>query len=153
MELYNEKIYDLLSDNRQPLTLKEENGRFIIKELQERPVLSEEEGIRLLQQGAKNRQVASTNLNQDSSRSHTIVTFKLVRFPKTISKSRGIQPSDLRITKFSITDLAGSERQKNSGTTGTRFNEAIKINQGLTNLKRCIQIIQNNQTKATKVMN
>lgn len=83
VELYNEKLYDLLSDHRQPLTLKDENGKFIIKELQERPIANEQEGLQLLEAASRNRQVASTNLNHDSSRSHTIVTFKLVKFPKS----------------------------------------------------------------------
>lgn len=113
-----------------------------------------EEGHRVLQKGFKNRQVACTLLNRDSSRSHrfvsaeaifalifdcfflknyflrinhSIITFKLVEIPKgEDQESIRRDPSLIRYSKLSIIDLAGSERNNRTKTTGAKLKEAGK---------------------------
>lgn len=72
-------------------------------------------------------QVANTLLNQDSSRSHSVITFKLVQISNEHDKA-ALQrdPSLIKYSKLSIIDLAGSERNARTKTTGARLKEAGK---------------------------
>ncbi|KAI8464145.1 MAG: P-loop containing nucleoside triphosphate hydrolase protein [Monoraphidium minutum] len=85
------------------------------------------------------RSVASTKMNDRSSRSHAIYTVVLRRTTVDVSedggKARAARGSRVRTTsfesKFHLVDLAGSERVKRSGVTGQAFKEATHINSGL----------------------
>lgn len=65
-----------------------------------------EDAIALLQKGARNRHVGATNMNKESSRSHSV--FSMVIESKTIQD--GV--TNVKTSKFNFVDLAGSERQK-----------------------------------------
>lgn len=66
-----------------------------------------EEVHAVMQLGKKNRTVASTHMNTDSSRSHSLVMVKILAEDRlTQSKTVG---------KLTLVDLAGSERVKKSG--------------------------------------
>lgn len=89
LEIYNERIFDLLDEQvvdptkKEILKLKEDKaGHVFVKGLKEVHVKNAEEGHDLLQKGFKNRQVANTMLNQDSSRSHSVIVFKLIQVPE-----------------------------------------------------------------------
>lgn len=69
--------------------------------------------------------MAETNLNLDSSRSHTICTINLIREHKG---------SHEIIAMCRIVDLAGSERSSRTGVNGDRMKEAGQINNDLMNL-------------------
>ncbi|KJH48236.1 kinesin motor domain protein [Dictyocaulus viviparus] len=74
MEIYNEKIRDLLGSSGSPLTIRmSEDGQLSIPGLQEVQVTSVEHVIDVLREGRKNKAVASTEVNACSSRSHVIV--------------------------------------------------------------------------------
>jgi len=127
-EIFNEHVYDLLSSNSldKPLAVREDKitGAYVegLKEIEVGDAKSAEE---LLAKGLENRQVASTNMNRTSSRSHAI--FVLAMKTEYIT-SNGLQK--VRNSKFTLVDLAGSERQKSSGTC-TRRNVYSELNVSL----------------------
>ncbi|KAH3903322.1 related to Kinesin-like protein CIN8 [Saccharomycodes ludwigii] len=102
-----------------------------IQNLQEFEISSAQQGIRLLQRGLKLRQVASTKMNDFSSRSHTIFTILL--YKKTNDRDEMY-----RISKMNLVDLAGSENINKSGAQNQRIKEAGSINQSLLTLGRVI---------------
>jgi len=79
--------------------------------------------------GEKFRAVASTNMNELSSRSHSLFMISVLQKLTEGSIKRGI---------LNLVDLAGSESVGKSGATGTTLEEAKKINQSLSALGNCI---------------
>jgi hypothetical protein len=82
VEIYNEKVYDLLS-TVQDLTLQAncrvrehpKTGPYV-EGAQQKEVSSWDDMKAFLEQGAKARRVAATNMNMESSRSHAIFTLE-----------------------------------------------------------------------------
>ena len=84
-EIYNEIVYDLLSNETQkkrtPLKLATDSqGRAFIKGLRTVCVNSGSEAYQVLMAGQYNLKVAATALNARSSRSHCIFTIKLLKY-------------------------------------------------------------------------
>ena len=92
---------------------------------------SAEELSDLLERGNRQRTVAATAMNSESSRSHLIFVIKIVR----VSRETGQQTRG----KILMCDLAGSERLKKSEVTGDMQKEAIEINKSLTALGDVIE--------------
>ena len=85
-------------------------------------ITNSEEAIEVLKRGASNRHIGATNMNLESSRSHSV-------FSMTIESSRMVEGmSNIKVSKFHFVDLAGSECQKHTGATGDRLKEASNIN-------------------------
>ncbi|SCU81865.1 LAMI_0B07998g1_1 [Lachancea mirantina] len=103
-----------------------------IQNLQEFHIVNARDGIRLLQRGLRQRQVATTKMNDFSSRSHTIFTIMLYK------KCDG---ETFRISKMNLVDLAGSENISKSGAQNQRAKEAGSINQSLLTLGRVINAL------------
>jgi len=80
-------------------------------------------------EGNLNRHVAATNMNEHSSRSHSVFTI-------TVESSYMGDDGEahIKVGKLNIVDLAGSERQSKTGATGDRLKEASKINLSLSTL-------------------
>ncbi|EDQ90372.1 uncharacterized protein MONBRDRAFT_24755 [Monosiga brevicollis MX1] len=142
-ELYNELAYDLLEPvsgkHRSSKKLRGSNGAVYIDGLREVQVASIEEALRVFTFGRHNRRVASTRLNKDSSRSHSIFTLKVIRLPNVA------EPHYASISRLSIVDLAGSERTSNTQAGGKRIREAGNINKSLMTLSQCIKDLRWNQ--------
>ena len=79
-----------------------------------------------VQAGVDKRTVAETNMNHQSSRSHSILT---------ISIRQHMKSGTLREGKIRLVDLAGSENLDRSGAQGQQANEAIAINASLSVLR------------------
>jgi kinesin family protein C2/C3 len=128
MEVYNEKIYDLLVGTRsEALEVHQSaSGNTYVAGLKEEIVTTPEEVESVLARGDANRTVASTVMNTDSSRSHLVMQISVSGFNK-ISQitSEG---------KLTLVDLAGSERVSKSEATGARLVEAAAINKSLSAL-------------------
>lgn len=106
-----------------------------VKNLQEVTVLSATDIIRLLKKGCEKRQVASTWMNKNSSRSHTVFTISV----STMYSSEKV--SDITCGKLNLIDLAGSENIAKSGSKEQRAREATNINQSLLTLGRVIKAL------------
>lgn len=75
LELYNEELSDLLSTAECPIRIYDDNskkGSIIVHGLEELPVHSSGDVYKLLAKGQEKRKTASTLMNFQSSRSHTI---------------------------------------------------------------------------------
>ncbi|XP_066447467.1 kinesin-like protein KIF20A isoform X1 [Eleutherodactylus coqui] len=149
-EIYNEFVYDLLEalpsgPNRKRTTLRlceDRNGNPYVKDLNWINVQSADEAWKLLRVGRKNQSFASTHLNQNSSRSHSIFSIRILH----LQSNRDFSP---KISELSFCDLAGSERCKNQ-RSGDRLKEATNINTSLHTLGRCIAALRQNQQNKLK---
>ncbi|CAH8613576.1 unnamed protein product [Heterobilharzia americana] len=119
----------------------DKNGNLFVKGVKWYPICSPEEGLRLVAIGRQCQKVASTRLNQASSRSHSILFIKAVR---VADKSN---PNFARVSTLMFCDLAGSERTVKAATAGQvlRIREAGNINSSLLTLGRCIEAVRYNQ--------
>lgn len=150
-EIYNEKIRDLLSDDtrRTPsakmhempsgaLNVEEEVkirtnafGETVVNVVQKK-VSSVDEALEFLVKGNAHRTVASTDMNEHSSRSHSV-------FRLTV-ESRDVSEQDsLRVSDFNLVDLAGSESLKATNGSRTQQREGAMINKSLLALTTVIQ--------------
>lgn len=130
LEIYNEEIRDLLAKNQNnKLDLKEKDGQVYVKDLSTFVVKSPEDMMEVFNEGTVNRHVRATNMNDTSSRSHSIFTV-------TIESSEMGQDgkSHIKVGKLNIVDLAGSERMDKTGASGEGAKEGIKINLSLSTL-------------------
>ncbi|QLL35087.1 hypothetical protein HG536_0H04630 [Torulaspora globosa] len=108
---------------------QDQNAGIYIQNLQDFHITTAKEGIKLLQKGLKHRQVATTKMNDFSSRSHTIFTITLYK---------EYHGELFRVSKMNLVDLAGSENISRSGAQHQRAKEAGSINQSLLTLGRVI---------------
>ena len=133
LEIYNEKIQDLLVDvNKRPkFGLKvHENPKLgvFVKGLNKLPVNSYEEIENVIATGNKNKTIGSTLMNKTSSRSHTIIRMEIHQ------KEKGLIKTIEKFSCINLVDLAGSEKVSKTGATGDRLKEACSINKSLMNL-------------------
>lgn len=138
IELYQEKLYDLLSPQPREQSVVDirevQNNKIAIPNLTEIVVKNAQETTNCLMRGSADRAVGSTAMNATSSRSHAIFTI-------TLQKVHKDNPTAATSAKFHLVDLAGSERSKKTLTTGEQFKEGVKINQGLLALGNVISAL------------
>jgi hypothetical protein len=75
LQIYNEKIYDLLVESDYPVPLSIHESRLdgvFVEGLSEYAVNHYYDCLTLMKRGEKNRFIRSTSMNAKSSRSHTI---------------------------------------------------------------------------------
>ncbi|NWT11003.1 KI20A protein, partial [Vireo altiloquus] len=151
-EIYNEYVYDLLNvlstsktQRRRVLRIcEDQGGNCYIKDLKWINVQSTEEACRLLKIGNKNRSFACTRMNEQSSRSHSIFSIRLLKLTDEH------QPRVLGVSELSFCDLAGSERCNKTHVFGDRLKEAGNINNSLHILGKCIAALKQNQNPKMK---
>mmetsp|Transcript_40494 Transcript_40494/g.89986 ORF Transcript_40494/g.89986 Transcript_40494/m.89986 type:complete len:782 (-) Transcript_40494:415-2760(-) len=145
LEIYNEEIRDLLAkDHTKKLELKESPDKGVyVKDLMQFVVKGVAEMNSVQAVGKKNRAVGATQMNQDSSRSHSIFTITIEATEKFDGSVAAAAKDDshIRVGKLNLVDLAGSERQSKTGATGDRLKEGIKINMSLTALGNVISAL------------
>ncbi|EHH28386.1 Kinesin-like protein GAKIN, partial [Macaca mulatta] len=133
MEIYNEKVRDLLDPkgSRQTLKVREHSvlGPYV-DGLSKLAVTSYKDIESLMSEGNKSRTVAATNMNEESSRSHAV--FKITLTHTLYDVKSGT--SGEKVGKLSLVDLAGSERATKTGAAGDRLKEGSNINKSLTTL-------------------
>ncbi|NXT38868.1 KIF15 protein, partial [Pelecanoides urinatrix] len=133
IEIYNEQIFDLLDSASAGLFLREhiKKGVFVDGAV-EQVLSSAAEAYQVLTMGWRNRRVASTSMNRESSRSHAVFTITV----ESMEKNNEIV--NIRSSLLNLVDLAGSERQKDTHTEGLRLKEAGNINRSLSCLGQVI---------------
>ncbi len=143
LELYNEELSDLLTEDDRPLRIFEDTtGRsgMMVNGLEEMLVSSADQVFGLLKRSQQKRRVAETNLNKNSSRSHCVFTITIH------GKEASVDGDDvIRTGKLYLVDLAGSECIGRSGAQNQRAKEAGKINQSLLTLGRVITALVEKQ--------
>ncbi len=149
LEIYNENMKDLLNpDSKQKVQLSDIKGVVTVQNLRKLIISSPEEAIKYIIDGNKLRKTAETLMNNESSRSHAIITIYI--------ENKLIKQNKIKKSVFHIIDLAGSEKIKK---TGERSKEGGKINQSLLFLSYVISDIINDKreipyrnSKLTKIL-
>ena len=159
VEIYNEDVFDLLSDDpsgknkyfKKKLTVKENlNSVFFLQDVTFSKLDTLDSFNTILNKGISKKVHSSTALNQNSSRSHTI--FKLILFKEGNKDISKIDFSTEELISLSVVDLAGSERQKRTDAKGKNLQEACKINQSLSTLGKCLEAMKHNSCSNNKKM-
>jgi len=157
VEVYNNYIYDLLDSPEKDIVtgkpkllskaLREDSYRnMFVGGVTEVEVKTPEEALQTYFKGQKQRKVAQTVLNLQSSRSHSIFNIRLVAVPYDhLGEDIMNDPAVMVVSQLALVDLAGSEKTSRTGNTGERLAEASKINQSLMTLRSCIEILRENQ--------
>jgi hypothetical protein len=124
-EIYSEKIQDLMNRANKGLTIREhpQFGPYI-EGLTSVAINNDVMFRKLIEQGNKERTVATTLMNDRSSRSHAILTINCT--------------GENTACKINLVDLAGSEKIVSSGVSGINLEEAININRSLSALSLVI---------------
>ncbi|KAJ0253009.1 Kinesin-like protein KIN-4A [Hirschfeldia incana] len=166
IEIHKEEVQDLLdpstvnkSDStsngkvahvpgKPPIQIRESsNGVITLAGSTEVSVSTLKEMAACLDQGSVSRATGSTNMNNQSSRSHAIFTISVEQMRKinTDSPENGTCNGSLKeeylCAKLHLVDLAGSERAKRTGSDGMRFKEGVHINKGLLALGNVISAL------------
>ncbi|KIJ68715.1 hypothetical protein HYDPIDRAFT_106954 [Hydnomerulius pinastri MD-312] len=97
----------------------------------------------LVKLGQLHRRVFGTLANSQSSRSHSMITIKVLKN----HRSERDDPTSVQISRLTLVDLAGSERTKHTQTTGDRLKEAGNINKSLMVLGQCMEVMRSNQKR------
>ncbi|KUF86480.1 cAMP-dependent protein kinase catalytic subunit [Phytophthora nicotianae] len=140
LEIYNEVIKDLLNPSDKVLKIREHPDMGIyVEQLAELVVRDPADVTRLLEQGNKVRQVAATQMNERSSRSHSCFTIKISS--KRSQVMAGVRKETCMNAKINLVDLAGSERASKTGATGDRLKEGAAINKSLSALGNVINML------------
>lgn len=148
-EVYNEQVRDLLvapakDGSHQRLRVRESptEGPYV-ENLSEFSVQSVTEVHKYMEMGNKNRAVASTKMNDQSSRSHAVFTLVV----KQVINDPITDATEEKTARIRLVDLAGSERALATGATGQRLREGSNINKSLTTLGRVIAALAADSTK------
>jgi kinesin family protein 5 len=108
IEIYKEKIRDLLDPSKDNLQVHEEKSKGIyVADVTETYVSDEREVYQIMKLGQSNRSIAATNMNAESSRSHSI-------FILTVTQSN-LEDMSCKTGKLFLVDLAGSEKISKTG--------------------------------------
>lgn len=134
IEIYNEKIRDLLDPSKNNLSVHEDKQRGIyIEGITEKPIGEAKEVYKLMKDGNANRAVGVTNMNAQSSRSHSVFMMNVT--------TNDLENFTCKTGKLCLVDLAGSEMISKTGATGQTLEEAKNINKSLTMLGRVINAL------------
>lgn len=147
LEIYNEKIHDLLNapapnavgpgaGQQEEIKLREDSKRGVYASpLKEEIVQSPTQLLRVIARGDHARRTSSTQFNARSSRSHAVVQIVVESRERSAggaamgdSKRSGILPGGVRVSTLSLIDLAGSERaaeSKERRTEGSHINKSL----------------------------
>lgn len=109
-----------------------------MEDLSEKNASNATEVLNIMKKGLDNRAVNSTNMNKESSRSHSLVVLNII--------NNNLKDLSTKISKLYLVDLAGSEKTSKTGATGQTLEEAKSINKSLTTLGQVI----NNLTDSKK---
>ena len=166
LEIYNENIRDLLkfmgrnnssnnlnnTDNNISLTsneyldLREDPERgVIVNGSTEINVNNSNDMLKIFKRGNRNRTQEATGANETSSRSHAILQVSI----EYRDKNSGID-IEIKFSKLSLIDLAGSERASATQNRGIRLIEGANINRSLLTLGNCINALCDANMKGNK---
>ena len=166
LEIYNENIRDLLkfysnnntnNKNNNKNTLENTSNEYldlredpekgiVVSGITEISVNNSDEMMKILKRGNRNRTQEATGANETSSRSHAILQVSI----EYKEKNSGID-FQIKFSKLSLIDLAGSERAAATNNKGIRLIEGANINRSLLTLGNCINALCDANLKGKKI--
>ncbi|KAK6625246.1 hypothetical protein RUM43_005540 [Polyplax serrata] len=147
LEIYNEKVIDLLNgSSRKALSVRwsKKSQGFFVENLFTVDCEELDDLMAVLEEGMRNRSVGRHNMNDYSSRSHTILTVH-------ITSEQSLPEGGIFISKqgkINFVDLAGSEMTKKTHSEGKTLEEANNINKSLMVLGYCIASLSDPKKKS-----
>ncbi|XP_029353935.1 kinesin-like protein kif7 [Echeneis naucrates] len=155
LEVYKEEFKDLLEVETasKDIHIREDKGNIVLCGVKECEVEGLDEVLSLLESGNTARHTGATQMNPNSSRSHTIFTLYMDQ-RRGSSRLYGNNTSSgpqMLSSKFHFVDLAGSERILRTGNTGERLKESIQINSGLLALGNVIGALGDPKRKGSHI--
>ncbi|KAM9764760.1 kinesin-like protein kif7 [Menidia menidia] len=155
LEVYKEEFKDLLEVETasKDILIREDKGNIVLCGVKECEVEGLDEVLSLLESGNTARHTGATQMNPNSSRSHTIFTLYIDQrrgSSRLYGTAAGSGPQMLS-SKFHFVDLAGSERILKTGNTGERLKESIQINSGLLALGNVIGALGDPKRKGSHI--
>jgi hypothetical protein len=151
VEVYNERIRDLLRSSSSSggsgnnwLEIRQDLEHGIhLPDCTWKEVFSPQDVWDIMEFGQANRAQAHTNMNCESSRSHSVVMVEV----NVWRNENGGGDGETTKGRLILVDLAGSERLSKSGATGERQKEAQNINKSLSALGDVIAALGNKKTE------
>ena len=131
VELYNEQLHDLFGGKKVVGVTMDPNGGYQCKDAVKHVCKGVDEAMKVYDAGCQNRAVASTSMNDQSSRSHALLIIQVA----------WSQQKTKTFATLNMVDLAGSEGMKKTGATGKALKEGIKINLSLTKLALVVKCL------------
>uniref|UniRef100_A0AAX7UZ95 Kinesin motor domain-containing protein n=1 Tax=Astatotilapia calliptera TaxID=8154 RepID=A0AAX7UZ95_ASTCA len=155
LEIYKEDFKDLLEVETasKDIHIREDKGNIVLCGVKECEVEGLDEVLSLLESGNTARHTGATQMNPNSSRSHTIFTVYMDqrRGSSRLYGTAGSSGPQMLSSKFHFVDLAGSERILRTGNTGERLKESIQINSGLLALGNVIGALGDPKRKGSHI--
>uniref|UniRef100_A0A672HHT1 Kinesin motor domain-containing protein n=1 Tax=Salarias fasciatus TaxID=181472 RepID=A0A672HHT1_SALFA len=155
LEVYKEEFKDLLEVETasKDIHIREDKGNIVLCGVKECEVEGLDEVLSLLESGNTARHTGSTQMNPNSSRSHTIFTLYMDqrRGSSRVCGAGANSGPQMLSSKFHFVDLAGSERILRTGNTGERLKESIQINSGLLALGNVIGALGDPKRKGSHI--
>ncbi|KAF7656442.1 hypothetical protein LDENG_00041100 [Lucifuga dentata] len=155
LEVYKEEFKDLLEVETasKDIRIREDKGNIVLCGVKECEVEGLDEVLSLLESGNTARHTGATQMNPNSSRSHTIFTVHMEqrRGGSRLYSTAACAGQQMLSSKFHFVDLAGSERILRTGNTGERLKESIQINSGLLALGNVIGALGDPKRKGSHI--
>jgi len=134
IEIYKEKIQDLLNINNRDLKVRQHKNKGVFVQNCSNVFASSPEEVQIFfEQGQSNRAVGCTNMNAHSSRSHSV--FML------LVEQKNMETQSSKKSKLMLVDLAGSEKVRKTNAKGNTLAEAQSINLSLSELGNVINAL------------
>lgn len=147
VEIYMEKVCDLLNKQKQNLKLRELSVRsktkstgyesVYIEDVTKCSVRNVSDIMKVMRKGQRHRKVASTSMNKRSSRSHSVFILSVVQTQLATQTRKSSQ--------LFLVDLAGSENVGRSQVAGLSLEQAAQINKSLSALSMVIRALVEKQ--------
>uniref|UniRef100_A0A670YKX6 Kinesin-like protein n=1 Tax=Pseudonaja textilis TaxID=8673 RepID=A0A670YKX6_PSETE len=135
LEIYQEKVLDLLQPSLRDLPIREDrNHNILVPDLTQKEITNFADFERHFLPASRKRTVASTQLNQRSSRSHTVLLVLVNQIQDWLTYSH-------QTAKLCLIDLAGSEDNRRTGNKGLRLKESGAINSSLFVLSKVVDAL------------
>lgn len=142
LEIYMERVNDLLDPSKLNLAIREDTQRGIwVEGCRTEYLRSADAILEVVKRGQQNRSTASTKMNSDSSRSHSLVVINVLQ--------QDLHEHSQVSGRMTLVDLAGSEKVRKSGSTGARLEEAKTINKSLSTLGNVINALTDSSMSYT----
>ncbi|KAF6210471.1 hypothetical protein GE061_013577 [Apolygus lucorum] len=142
LEVYNEKIHDLLAPGSEQLRVREHPvyGPYVV-DLSKHTTSTYNELQHWIDIGNQKRATAATEMNDKSSRSHSLFTVILTQTFAQVGSDGSWSHDQTRRSQINLVDLAGSERIAHSSVTSDRLREGVSINKSLLTLGKVMSAL------------